>query len=60
MKAICGVKAICVEKLDRLFVGEDIDGQALKEDEIKSLIPKLGHVKKVLRLQSSVTESIIM
>ena len=34
-------------------VEEDIDGQAfldLKEEEAKSLFPKLGHVK-VLRLQ---------
>lgn len=40
------------------IVEEDIDGQAfldLKEEEAKSLFPKLGHVK-VLRLQVSVTK----
>jgi hypothetical protein len=42
---------------------EDIDGQAfldLKEEEAKSLFPKLGHVKKVLRLQNSVTKWILL
>ena len=39
-------------------VEEDVDGQAfldLKEEEVKGLFPKLGHVKKVLRLQCLVT-----
>lgn len=41
------------------LLGEDVDGQAfldLKEEEVKGLFTKLGHVKKVLRLQSSVTD----
>ena len=43
-------------------VGEDVDGQAfldLKEEEVKGLFPKLGHVKKVLRLQCSVSNCIL-
>ena len=43
-------------------VEEDIDGQAfldLKEEEVKSLFPKLGHVK-VLQLQVSVTKSVLL